>query len=145
MVKKYLIGLFVIALAMACKKDENKQLRYFEVVIVDNPSDWRDSSFIIATADPQLISEINTQLSLPIPQRKIINGALQVGSGGYNKNGSHEFKWHFKEDDWHFTDLSIEIYDGRPYSDLDLDLPYWLNTIKRFSPWNSYIKREINQ
>jgi hypothetical protein len=45
--------------------------------------------------------------------------------------------------DWHLTDLSIEIYDGRPYSDLDKSPAYWFDTVKRFSPWNSYIKKEI--
>ena len=118
-------------------------MHYYEVGFKTNTADWRDSSFIIATTNASLISEIETQLSLPVSQRKIVTGSLISGSGGYNKNSSHEFKWHFKEDDWQLTELSVEIYDGRPYSDVDSDINYWLNTVKRFAPWSSYIKREI--
>ena len=127
----------------SCNKNNKAPLRYFEVGVVDTPVDWRDSSFIIATSDPHMITQALDQLSLPIAQRKILNGALAKGNAGYNKNSTHSFQWHFKENDWHFTDFSIEIYDGRPYSDLDLSPRYWLDTVKRFSPWNSYIKREI--
>jgi len=137
------LALLGIVLFTSCKKNNNGPIRYFEVGIVDTPADWRDSSFIIATSDAELIDKAVAQLNLPVPQRKILNGAIARGNGGYNRNGSHNFKWHFKENDWHFTDFSIEIYDGRPYSDLDLGLDYWIDTVKRFSPWNSYIKREV--
>ena len=142
---KRLVFVFLIGLVFfgSCKKNESIPLRYFEVGIVDTPADWRDSSFIIATSNPQVISQALTQLNLPIPQRKIINGAIRRGNAGYNKNATHAFQWHFKESDWHFTDFSIEIYDGRPYSDLDLQIDYWIDTVKRFSPWNSYVKKEI--
>ena len=138
----FIIGFVSFA---SCKKDHNTSLRYFEVGIVDIPSNWKDSSFIVATTDPHLISQALAQLNLPISQRKILNGALRKGNGGYNVNGSHAFQWHFKEDDWHFTDFSIEIYDGRPHSDIDLHLDYWIDTVKRYSPWNSYIKCELQK
>jgi hypothetical protein len=119
----------------SCKKDsEHSGLHYYEVGFNTNTTNWRDSSFIIATTNISLISEIEIQLTLPVSQRKIVTGSLISGSGGYNKNSSHEFKWHFKEDDWQLTELSVEIYDGRPYSDVDSDINYWLNTVKRFAP-----------
>jgi hypothetical protein len=135
-----LIGIMVFS---SCHKNNSGPLRYFEVGIVDTPADWRDSSFIIATSNPQMIEKALEQISLPVAQRRILNGAIARGNAGYNKNGGHSFQWHFKEDDWHLTDFSIEIYDGRPHSDLDLNMNYWIDTVKRFSPWNSYIKREI--
>jgi len=138
-----LVALIGIILFGSCKKNNNAPLRYFEVGIVDTPVDWRDSSFIIATSNPQVIEQALAQLNLPINQRKIVNGGIARGNAGYNKNSTHSFQWHFKEDDWHLTDFSIEIYDGRPYNDLDLGLDYWIDTVKRYSPWNSYIKREI--
>jgi hypothetical protein len=92
-----------------------------------------------------LIRQIEAQLALPVDQRKIVIGSLVKGSGGYNKTGAHEFKWRFREDDWQLTDLSIEIYDGRPHSDVDLQIDYWIDTVKRFSPWSSYIKREVRK
>ena len=134
----------LLIMIYSCKKDsENSLLHYYEVGSKTNTADWRDSSFIVATANASLISEIEAQLSLSVSERKIVTGQLISGSGGYNKNASHQFKWHFKEDDWELTEISAEIFDGRPYSDVDTDTGYWLNTVKRFAPWSSYVKREI--
>lgn len=130
---------------VACRKESDEEFHYYEIGLANDSPDWRDSTFTVATADPQLISSINAQLLLPVNQRKIVIGSLVRGNGGYNKNASHGFKWRFKEDDWNLTDLSIEIYDGSPYNDLDLNLDYWIDTVKRFSPWSSYIKREISR
>ena len=141
--KIVIVSLIGISLLAGCKKNDNGPLRYFEVGIVDTPADWKDSSFIIATSNPQVIEQALAQINLPVAQRKILNGAIARGNGGYNKNATHSFQWHFRENDWHLTNFSIEIYDGRPYSDLDLQIDYWVDTVKRFSPWNSYIKREI--
>ena len=80
---------------------------------------------------------------MPVEQRRLVVGALVEGSGRYNHNASHEFKWHFKEDDWNLADMTIEIYDGKPYTDVDLEFSYWLNTVKRFGAWGSYIKRKV--
>ena len=128
-----------------CSKDCGDAFRYYEIGLSNGGSDWRDTTFIVATANAQLISEISAQLKLPVNQRKNVIGSLVQGNGGYNKHGNHAFSWRLKEDDWLLTEVSIEIYDGRPYSDVDLNLSYWLNNVKRFSPWSSYIKREITR
>jgi hypothetical protein len=134
----------LLIMVYSCKKDsERSLLRYYEVGFKTTTATWPDSSFIVATTNASLISEIKTQLSLPVSQRKIVTGQLVSGSGGYNKNASYEFKWRFKEDDWELTEVSAEIFDGQPYTDVDTDIDYWLNTVKRFAPWSSYIKREI--
>ncbi len=73
----------------------------------------------------------------------MVFGTLAPGSGRYNKNATHEFKWHFKEDEWQLAEITIEIYDGRPHSDVDADTSYWLQTVKKFSPWGSYVKKKI--
>jgi len=148
MTRSVLLLLCIIFLLLfmvySCKKESTTApLHYYEVGFDGNAADWRDSSFIIATSKASLIEQIETQLSLPVVQRKIVNGLLVSGNGGYNKNSTHSFKWRFKENDWQLADLSIEIYDGRPYSDVDTDINYWLNTVKRFAPWGSYIKKEI--
>ena len=141
-----LIAVFCVLILGFCKKNSSGNLRYFEVGLNNSSTDWRDTSFIVATSNTALLTEIDAQLQLPAAQRKkIVIGALLKGSGGYNRNAGHQFQWHFKEDDWQLADLSIEIYDGRPHNDVDTDLDYWLHTVKRFSPWSSYIKREIVQ
>lgn len=138
----YLILVVLLALT-SCKKDKEATLRYFEVGMKHTPSDWRDSSFVVATANPALLNQIEQQLKLPVEQRSHLNGAIVAGDGGYNKNAAHSFSWHFDENDWFFASLSVEIYDGRAYTDLDLNKSYWFNTVKRFAPWGSYVKREI--
>lgn len=134
----------MLIMIYSCKKESTPApLHYYEVGYKGNPADWRDSSFVVATSDTALISKIQMQLALPVAQRQLVSGRLIAGNGGYNKNSTHSFKWRFKEDDWHLADASIEISDGRPYNDVDLNLNYWLNTVKRFSPWGSYIKKKI--
>ena len=127
----------------SCTEKSDQTLRYFEVGINGEPEDWRDSSFVVATANPQLINKIADQLAKPVSARQIVIGDLATGSGGYNKNAGHTFNWHFKENGWNLVDLSVEIYDGRAYSDVDMNPAYWQDTMKRFSPWGSYIKKEI--
>jgi hypothetical protein len=140
-----LLALAIFALG-SCRKEKDadpEQYQYYEVGFSSPKADWRDTAFVVRTTNQQLIQQIQAQLSQPASARKLIVGTLVSGSGGYNKNASHEFKWHLKEDDWQLADVTIEIYDGRPYSDVDVDLSYWLGTVKRFGPWGSYIKRKL--
>jgi len=139
-----IIFIAVVALFFAsCSEKSDQTLRYFEVGINGEPDDWRDSSFVVATANPQLINKILEQINKPVDDRQIVIGDLATGSGGYNKNAGHTFNWHFKENGWSLVDLSVEIYDGRAYSDVHTNTAYWQDTMKRFSPWGSYIKKEI--
>lgn len=144
-----ILCLVLMIVAFGCKKEtsfpQDPEWRYFEVGIKNaSPENWRDSSFVVATKDPAVLEKIEAQLALPVADRnKIIAGGLAKGHGGYNKNSTHYFSWHLKENDWDLVDLSIEITDGRPHSDVDRNNGYWMNTLKRYTPWGSYIKREI--
>ncbi len=141
---KYWIFMVLLA-ALSCKKETSLKLRYFEVGVNYTPDDWRDSSFVIATSDPALLIQVEEQLRLPVAQRSHVNGSILAGDGGYNKNASHSFSWHFDETDWRLVNVSVEIYDGRAYTDIDKNNTYWFNTVKRFAPWGSYVKREITE
>ena len=136
------LGVFTVL--FSCKKNAaTPAMYYYEVGIKGTPADWRDSSFIIATADTAMVAKANAQLALAVNQRQMVSGALVAGNGGYNKNASYSFKWHFKESDWQLADMSAELFDGRPYSDVDQHISYWMDTVKRFAPWNSYIKKKL--
>lgn len=93
--------------------------------------------FRFSTASPQLIARARAQLSLPGAERKLIAaGSIAAGDGGHNAGWS-----------WHFTNLSlddaaIELCDGKP-SMVEADLDYWLNTVKGFCPWASYVHAEL--
>jgi hypothetical protein len=144
--KKFVFLLPALFLFFSCKKNNNpnSDYHYFEVGLKRPTAEWRDSSFIIATANPQLIQEVNAELQKPVAQRRIVLGYLRPGSSGYNHNGSYSFRWHLQENTWELTDVTAELYDGRPYSDLDLHYHYWMDTVGKFSPWNSYIRKELN-
>lgn len=138
--------LLLILFILGCNKeqeDKYKAFQYYEVGFKSAQLDWRDTSFVVRTNNKQLINQLEAQLTLPVQERKIVVGTLVAGSGGYNKNSSHEFKWHFKEDDWELADVTIEIYDGKPYTDVDLNLQYYLDTVKRFGSWGSYLKKRL--
>lgn len=132
----------LVTATISCKK-EHDNLSYYEVGMKNHSDEWRDTSFVVATTNRALMQQIEAQLQQPVLQRKMVLGTLAPGSGGYNKNATHEFKWHFKEDEWELAEATIEIYDGRPYSDVDADTTYWLQTVKKFAPWNSYIRKKI--
>lgn len=140
-----IIVILAALLAGSCSKDSKGPLRYYQVGIKGTQDDWRDSSFVVATRNVQLIHKIKTQLEKPVASRQILMGELAKGNGGYNKNAGHSFNWHFMEDKWDLVDVSAEIYDGRAHSDVDQNPKYWMDTMKRFSPWGSYIKKEIIQ
>ena len=138
-----ILGLLALLATVSCKKDQSGELRYFEVGLRYMPQDWRDSSFVVATADPNLLYQVEEQLKLPVDKRSNVSGTLRPGDGGYNRNGSYAFSWHLDETDWQLVNLSVEIYDGIPFTDVEKNQLYWLNDVKRFAPWGSYIKREI--
>jgi hypothetical protein len=135
------------AIFTSCKKEKDSLQEdgyvYYEVGFKSTASDWRDTAFVVRTNKQQLIQEADAQLALPVMERKIVFGDLAAGDGGHNKNASHVFNWHFKEDAWRFVDVTVEIYDGRPYTDVHLNTHYWLNAMTRFGAWGSYIKKKL--
>jgi hypothetical protein len=151
--KKLLLIIIPFILLMAsCQKSSTDKMHYFQVgmkipyiSLKDTSSNWRDTSFVIATSNKDLLAKINFELSKPISDRKNVIGNVVRGNGGYNQNGSHSFKWHMDENTWDLTQLSVELYDGRPYSDIDLHTSYWIDTVGRYCSWSSYIKKEITQ
>ncbi len=106
--------------------------------------EWRDTAFIACASQPQLIQEVLTELQKPLQDRRMISGPIAYGHGGHNHNGPHWFRWHFKPDEWILAEIAIELCDGRPYTDLDLNTSYWIEQVQRFCPWASAPLREIS-
>ena len=93
--------------------------------------------FRVSTSSPQLIAQARAQLKLPESERRLFaSGPIRPGSGGTNLTWS----WHFA--DLTLTESAIELCDGRP-SMVEADLNYWLNTVKSFCPWDSYVQSEL--
>lgn len=130
----------------ACKKETSAPpdaYTYYQVSFKSSPSDWRDTSFVVRTNNTTLIQQADAQLALPVAQRKIVFGELATGSGGYNKNAGFTFNWHFEEDGWSLADVTAEIYDGRPYTDVHQNATYWQETMTRYGSWGSYISKKL--
>jgi hypothetical protein len=87
-----------------------------------------------------VISELQKQST---DRNLIINGGLVMGSNGYIKNASYEFPWHIAENDWTLTEFAIELCDGCPYTDISLNLDYWVSSVKRYCGWSTRVKREV--
>jgi hypothetical protein len=145
---KTIAYLSFLLLLFSCKKEKpspgtDDGYTYYQVAFKSSTANWRDTAFVVRTNNQQLIQKIDLQLNLPVSQRQLVVGRLVQGNGGFNKNASHEFKWHFKEDDWQLADVVVELYDGKPYTDVDLNFDYWMNTVKRFGAWSSFIRKKL--
>lgn len=93
--------------------------------------------FRVSTSSPQFIAQARAQLSLPEAQRQLFaSGAIRSGNGGHNL----AWNWHLA--DATLTQAAIELCDGRP-SMVEANLNYWLNTVKSFCPWGSYVHAEL--
>ena len=93
--------------------------------------------FRVATDSASFISQARAQLLLPPSQRlQFVIGAIEAGDGGHNIG----WNWHFA--DASLTETAIELCDGTPRL-LEADLDYWLNTVRSFCPWSSYVYAEV--
>lgn len=93
--------------------------------------------FRVTSRSPEFIAQARAQLQLPQAQRRrFAIGPIEAGNGGHNLGWG-----------WHFTNVSlaetaIELCDGTP-SLVEADLSYWLNTVRNFCPWSSYVYAEV--
>jgi hypothetical protein len=137
-----LISILIFLVIVTQGKTQN--LRYFEFTTQCGHGHWQDTSFIAATSNSEVIDSVLADLNRPYEQRKFISGPIAGGHGGHNHNADHWFKWHFVPNKWTLTDMSIELCDGCPYSDVDADTSYWLHNIGRFCPWSAKPAREVS-
>jgi hypothetical protein len=137
--------LLLMVFLAACKKESTASpdgYTYYQVGFRSAPADWRDTAFIVRTSNAALVQKAGAELEKPISQRKIVFGELAPGDGGFNKNAHFSFNWHFKEG-WDLVDVTAEIYDGKPYTDVHLNSAYWQETMTRFGAWGSYLSRKL--
>ncbi len=106
--------------------------------------DWRDTAFVACSSDPQRIQEVLTEINKPLSERRMISGPIEYGHGGHNHNGPYWFGWHFTPNRWELVEVAMEVCDGRPYSDVELNTAFWVEQVGRFCPWASAPLREIS-
>lgn len=139
-------GTILIAFLFIANLLNGQTMRYFEIGL-KNPAidwDWRDTSFVLAASDSALLAEIQAELARPVAERRHVSGPLEGGHGGFNHNSDYWFSWHIGANQWQFAEISAEVCDGRPYSDVEADTAYWIQTVGYYCPWSGYVKREIS-
>lgn len=136
--------LFLLSILLGFSFSYAQTWRYFEFTTQCGHGAWQDSSFIAATNNPELIDTVLANLSRPPDQRKFITGSIQGGNDGYNHNADHWFLWHFIPNQWNLAEMAIEVCDGCPFSDVDADTTYWIQTLGQFCPWSGRPAREIS-
>lgn len=134
----YLILLLLPLFMTACGTDSNDDdTRYYEFT---HESDEVDYTLIAKTSDPEVIAQVEEELSRPFDERtRHINGEIARGNDGYNGDWS----WHFVENRWTLAEISTEVCDGRP-SFVEEELDYWIDQVGRFCPWSSRVVGEVN-
>jgi hypothetical protein len=69
-----------------------------------------------------------------------VHGTVRRGSGRFNA----PYSWHLDPESITFPDLTMEICDGRPQSDVESDVGYWVDTVKYYCPWGAKIVARVN-
>ena len=126
-----LLATAVLAVAAACGDDPTASARRVYEVQVEL------ETFRIALADPSRIAEAEALLASG--DHRVVFGHLAAGDGGHNVT----YSWHLRPETVEFVDVSMEACSGRPRSDVESDLPYWLNTMKVYCPWSATIVRRV--
>jgi hypothetical protein len=93
--------------------------------------------FRIALDDARSIAIADSLLAAEAPNN--IHGTLKRGDGGFNTG----YSWHLDPATVTFPDLTMEICDGRPRSDVEMDTDYWFSTVKYYCPWGAQIVARI--
>lgn len=132
-----LITFFLLALSLEA------QTKYYTVKAEQPTNNWRDSLFVVKVSDPVVQQDFANELALPFDQRdKIVNAQIAAGSGSFNKNGTHCFNWHMIDSTVGLADTTIELCDGRPYSDVELN--DFVNTVGQYCPWGMVLNEEVS-
>jgi hypothetical protein len=69
-----------------------------------------------------------------------MRGTLVRGNGGFNMS----YSWHLDPSTIEWPDLSMEICDGRPNSEVEAEVDYFIDTVKYYCPWGAKIVGKIS-
>lgn len=127
---------FILCIA-ACDSSDNtpnfpEGLVVFEVEVAEQ------ETFRIALSSDAAITE--AEQALNAGRVGVIIGDLAEGDGGFNTS----YTWHLAPETVEFVDLAVEVCDGRPRSDVEKDLDYWINTVGTYCPWGAKVVRRLN-
>ena len=123
-----LVFLLALLLAPSCTQPE-KPLSGGILVTFDVSGETYKIFITNETAIEQVLAVQRGESQATIPNGRILRGAVS-----YNEPWS----WRIDPEDIEMAEMTIELYDGRP-SLVEVDIDYWVDTVKRFAPWNARI------
>lgn len=130
-----LVSLLLVALVvMACdteRADGPTYLAVYEVEVANQ------ETFYVAVATKAQMATADARLASQ--QSGIVHGSVVRGDGGFND----DYDWHLAPESITFPDLTMEVCDGRPASDVQADIPYWADTIGYYCPWGARFVRRV--
>lgn len=141
--KKLFYCLFFLFTFSLITSGHAQETRYFQFRTFCGGDDWRDTSFVAAATNADLINAVLSEIERPFDERKFIIGDIKAGDGGHNFNGDFRFNWHFVPDQWQLAEVAVEVCDGCPFTNVHRDTDLWLNNVGFFCPWSSKPLREI--
>ena len=93
--------------------------------------------FLAVTTRASLLDTIHSQVSRPEDQRQLfIIGPIARAPEGENLS----WHWRFVADSWDLAEVATEVCDGMPHM-VEEDIDTWVDSVKRFCPWASFVKR----
>jgi hypothetical protein len=95
-------------------------------------------SFTVLLTDPA--EAALAEALLASGEDMIVMGTLARGDGGFNR----PYSWHLVPETTRFVDMTLEACSGRPASDVEADLDYWMERIGTFCPWGSRVVSRVD-
>lgn len=135
--KNILLSIILIVVGLTAK---SQTVRYFEF---KQPLDTTLTSFIVATSDSTVISDVLNDIALPINNRRFISGNVTNGNGGFNHDGINWHTWHFIPNEWQLTSSNVEYCDGIS-SNIGNNPSVIAGDTIYFCPWDSYPFQEVD-
>lgn len=124
-----------VLFSVACAEDDfvglDPAAAVFEVRVADQ------ENFRFAVTDAERIAA--AEAILAEGRETIVAGDLAHGDGAHNA----PYSWHLVAESIHFPDQTIEACSGRPMSDVEADLDYWVDNLGRYCPWSARILRRV--
>lgn len=130
---KTMLVLAAVLVAAACSEDPTgvTPLAVFEVEVAGE-------RFRLGVANTDQLERAEELLATGAGNN--IHGTVRRGNGGFNVG----YSWHVDPGTVTFPDLTMEICDGRPRSEVESDVDYWVNTVKYYCPWDAKIVARIS-
>lgn len=126
--------LWLVLLLAACDTSGERFEAVYEVEVgtFDGPE-----RFHLAVATPTQAAIADEALASG--RVGVVTGSVVRGDGGFNGG----YSWHLDPATVAFPDLATEVCDGRPRSDVEADLDYWVDTVGMYCPWGAEVVRRV--